>query len=102
VTNGFMHTHIASSHRGHGHQGCQMICFQIPIFGKFWRILQWKNLVYFMTIWFILLLLEIFYGHLVYLVVIWYIFHRFGILYQEKSGNPDGHVPVFPKLVRSL
>jgi hypothetical protein len=41
-----------------------------------------------MTIWFILLLLEIFYGHLVYLVVIWYIFHRFGILYQEKSGNP--------------
>jgi hypothetical protein len=41
-----------------------------------------------MTIWFILLLLEIFYGHLVYLVVIWYIFHRIGILYQEKSGNP--------------
>jgi hypothetical protein len=23
-----------------------------------------------------------------YFVVIWYIFHRFGILYQEKSGNP--------------
>jgi hypothetical protein len=22
------------------------------------------------------------------LVVIWYIFSRFGILYQEKSGNP--------------
>jgi hypothetical protein len=21
-------------------------------------------------------------------VVIWYIFHRFGILYQEESGNP--------------
>jgi hypothetical protein len=32
--------------------------------------------------------LEIFYGHLVYFVVIWYIFPRFGILYQEKSGNP--------------
>jgi hypothetical protein len=30
----------------------------------------------------------IFYDHLVYLVVIWYIFHRFGILYQEKYGNP--------------
>jgi hypothetical protein len=28
------------------------------------------------------------YGHLVYFVVSWYIFPRFGILYQEKSGNP--------------
>jgi hypothetical protein len=43
-----------------------------------------------MTIWSILLPLEIFYGHLVYFVVIWYIFPRFGILYQEKSGNPAG------------
>jgi hypothetical protein len=25
---------------------------------------------------------------LVYFTVIWYIFPRFGILYQEKSGNP--------------
>jgi hypothetical protein len=24
-------------------------------------------------------------------VVIWYIFSRFGILYQEKSGNPGQH-----------
>jgi hypothetical protein len=32
--------------------------------------------------------LEIFHGHLVYFVVIWYISPRFGILYQEKSGNP--------------
>jgi hypothetical protein len=54
---------------------------KIPILGKFWRVLQWKILAYFMTIWFILLLLEMFYGHLVYFVVIWYIFHRFGILY---------------------
>jgi hypothetical protein len=30
----------------------------------------------------------IFYGHLVYFVVIWYIIPRFGMLYQEKSGNP--------------
>jgi hypothetical protein len=34
----------------------------------------------------------IFCGHLVYLignvVIIWSIFHRFGILCQEKSGNP--------------
>jgi hypothetical protein len=28
-----------------------------------------------------------FYGHLVYFMVIWYIFHRFGVLYKEKSGN---------------
>jgi hypothetical protein len=31
----------------------------------------------------------IFYGHLVYFVVIRYIFPGFGILCQEKSGNPD-------------
>jgi hypothetical protein len=65
-------------------------------------------------------LVYIFYGHLVYFVVIWYIllsfliwyillpfgifclsfsilcchlvyFPRLGILYQEKSGNPDHH-----------
>jgi hypothetical protein len=59
-----------------------MVCFQTknPKLGKF--------LVYFMTIWSILLQLEIFYGHLVRFVVIWYNFPRFGILDQEKSGNP--------------
>jgi hypothetical protein len=44
------------------------------------------------------------YGHLVYFTAIWYIlwpfgtflvilvyFSRFGMLYQEKSGNPDPH-----------
>jgi hypothetical protein len=41
-----------------------------------------------MTISFILRPLEIFYGHLVHFVVIWYNFPRFGILDQEKSGNP--------------
>jgi hypothetical protein len=41
-----------------------------------------------MTIWPILRPLELFYGHLVYFVLIWYIFPRFGILDQEKSGNP--------------
>jgi hypothetical protein len=30
----------------------------------------------------------IFCGHLEKFLVIWYIFSRFGILYQEKSGNP--------------
>jgi hypothetical protein len=72
-------------------QGCQMVCFQTknPNLGKFWRVLEWKILVYFRTIWSILRQLEIFYGRLVYFVVAWYIFPRFGILYQEKSGNPD-------------
>jgi hypothetical protein len=28
---------------------------------------------------------------MVYFVVIWYIFSRFGILHQEKSGNPARH-----------
>jgi hypothetical protein len=42
-----------------------------------------------MDIWSILLLFDIFNVHLVYFVLIWYIFPWFGILYQEKSGNPD-------------
>jgi hypothetical protein len=42
-------------------------------------------LVYFMAIWNILRLSGIFYGHM----VIWFISPRFGILYLEKSGNPD-------------
>jgi hypothetical protein len=37
---------------------------------------------YFVAIGYILL------GNLVYLMVIWFIFSRFGMLYQEKSGNP--------------
>jgi hypothetical protein len=32
---------------------------------------------------------EIVYGHLVYFSPFWYIFPRFGMLYQEKSGNPE-------------
>jgi hypothetical protein len=68
-----------------------MVCFQTKNtnLGKFCRVLLRKILVDFMTIWSILRPLQIFYGHLVYLVVIWYIFPRFGILDQEKSGNPD-------------
>jgi hypothetical protein len=71
-------------------QGCQMVCFQNknPNLGKFWRVLQWKILVYFTTIRSILRPLEINYCHLLYFVVVWYIFPRFGILYKEKSGNP--------------
>jgi hypothetical protein len=43
-----------------------------------------------MAIWFILWLFGIFCGRLVYFVVIWYIFPPFGMLHQDKSGNPDG------------
>jgi hypothetical protein len=45
-------------------------------------------LVYFVDIWSILRLLDICLGLLVYYVVIWYTFPTFGILHQEKSGNP--------------
>jgi hypothetical protein len=84
-------------------QGCQMAYFQTqsPILGKFWRVLQWKILVYFMTIWsilppfgiycgylvyfivirYILLLCVIFYCYLVYFIVIWYILLLFGIFF---------------------
>jgi hypothetical protein len=73
-----------------------MVCFQTknPNLGKIRMILQWKISSYFVTIWSILRPLEIFYGHLVYFVDIRYIFPRFGILYQEESGNPDA-IPDF-------
>jgi hypothetical protein len=68
-----------------------MVCFQTknPNLGKFWRILQWEMLVYSMDTWSISRSFVIFYGHLVKFVVIWYIFPGFGILYQEKYGNPE-------------
>jgi hypothetical protein len=43
---------------------------------------------HFMDILFILRPFDIFYDYLVYFVVFWNIFPRFGILNQEKSGNP--------------
>jgi hypothetical protein len=45
-------------------------------------------IVYFMDTGSILRSIVIFYGYLVQFVLIWHIFSRFGILYQEKSGNP--------------
>jgi hypothetical protein len=41
-----------------------------PNLGKFWRVLQWKMLVYFMRIWSILRQIGLFYAHLVYFMVI--------------------------------
>jgi hypothetical protein len=73
-----------------------MVCFQTknPNLGK---VLQWKMMV------------PIFYGHLVHFTVFCYMlltigivrgnlvsFYRFGILYQEKSGNPG----VWPDSIR--
>jgi hypothetical protein len=56
-----------------------------------WRVLQWKMLVYLMTIGSYLLPFDLFCGHLVYFMVIWYVFSRFGMLNKEKSGNPELH-----------
>jgi hypothetical protein len=41
-----------------------------------------------MAIWNILQTFGIFYDHLVHFVFVRYIFSGFGIMYQEKSGNP--------------
>jgi hypothetical protein len=40
------------------------------------------------AVWNILRTFGIFYDHLVHFVFIWYIFSSFGIMHQEKSGNP--------------
>jgi hypothetical protein len=75
----------------HLDQGCQMVCFQTKNanLDKFWRVLQWNMLVYFMETWSILWSSVIFYWHLAKFVEIWCILSRFGILNQETSGNPD-------------
>jgi hypothetical protein len=57
----------------------------LEYFGGPWNGNSWYT--YFMAVWNILWQFGIFYASLVYFVVIWLIFH-FGILYQEKSGNP--------------
>jgi hypothetical protein len=51
-------------------QGCQMVCFltKNPNFGKFWRVLQWKMLVYMYN------------GGLVHFTVFCYISWTFGIV----------------------
>jgi hypothetical protein len=38
--------------------------------------------------WYVICPFGLFYGYLVYFGVIWLIIFRFGMLYQEKSGNP--------------
>jgi hypothetical protein len=60
-----------------------------PDLVKFWRALEWKMLVCAMAIC-NLHITAIWYMYFGNLVSIWYIFTRYGILCQEKSGNP-GH-----------
>jgi hypothetical protein len=52
----------------------------------------YDHLVYFTAI-------EKIIGRMVYFVVIWCIFPRFGVLYQEKSGNP-GPIQEHTKLTK--
>jgi hypothetical protein len=59
-----------------------------PHLGKFWRVLQWKMLVYYMAIWSIIRLFSLFYGHLgICMLGHLVYFSRFGMLYQVKSGK---------------
>jgi hypothetical protein len=56
--------------------------------GKFGRVLKLTVLVYFMAFGLFSAII-ILYGHFVYFVFVWYILCRFGILYEEKSGNTE-------------
>jgi hypothetical protein len=60
-----------------------------PDLGKFWRLLQWKMLVYYISVWYILRLFGILCGHLVYFKAkaIWYIVWSFGIFYGILCGH---------------
>jgi hypothetical protein len=53
------------------------------LLGKFWKVLKWKLLEYFMNIWSILQPVDIFYDHIVYFVAIWHSVLRSGILHQK-------------------
>jgi hypothetical protein len=80
-----------------------MVYFQThnPNLEKSWRALDCKMLIYFMAIWNSSWTCGIFYDHLINFVFIWYIlcsfgtfcvhlvhFSGFGIMHQEKYGNP--------------
>jgi hypothetical protein len=62
---------------------------QNPILGKFWRVLFWKILVYFMaTVYNCQLPIGKFNGHLLHFVVIWYIFFSFWFIVPRKIWQP--------------
>jgi hypothetical protein len=64
-------------------QGCQMAFFQTqnPNLCKFWRVLQWKMLVYFTASWSIL------WPFGIYFMVVWYIF-PFWYVVPRKIWHP--------------
>jgi hypothetical protein len=67
-----------------------MVYFQTknPNMGNFCKVLQWKMLVYFMAIWSISQLFGIFAAIYYVLWSFGNVLARFGMLCQEKSGNP--------------
>jgi hypothetical protein len=58
-------------------------------FGQILEGLRWENVDILRAFWNIVWTFGIFYRHLVIFVFIGYNFSGFGIMYQEKSGNPD-------------
>jgi hypothetical protein len=72
--------------------GTTYVCPRLPdgIFSnqksQFWYILEGLGMENFGI--HILWPSDVFYIHFVYFVVIWFISPLFGILYQDKSGNP--------------
>jgi hypothetical protein len=87
------HVVFLRCHSAQPEQGCQMVFLFLkqknPNLGKFLRALDWKRLIYFMAIKYILRTLGIFCHHLVHFVFIWYILSGLGIMYKEKSGIPE-------------
>jgi hypothetical protein len=68
-----------------------MVCFQTknPDLGKFWRALEWKMFVYFMTIWNILWPFGIIFGRLVKFVCGHLVyFSHFGMFGPRKIWQP--------------
>jgi hypothetical protein len=66
-------------------QVCQMVYFQAknPNFGKFWRALDWKMLIYFMIIRNSLCTIQYFKTiRYIHFVFVWYIFSSFGIMHR--------------------
>jgi hypothetical protein len=57
----------------------------VPRIGKSWYILCPFGIFY-GYLWYSM------YDHSLHFVFIWYSFSRFGIMHQEKSGNPDGYL----------
>jgi hypothetical protein len=66
----------------------KMLVYFVAIWNKVWPFGKCcGHLVYFVAIWYILWPFGIFCGHLLYFIFLVY-FPQFGMLYQEKSGNP--------------